>query len=69
MSEEEKTLKHLTRREFLKDMAIGTTGLAASSVLSGCSPKVAGTTAPTAVTAETGAVSSNGIEYDENGIH
>lgn len=41
MSEEEKFQKHLTRREFLKDVAIGTTGLAASSALIGCAPKVA----------------------------
>ena len=58
MSEEEKIQKHLTRREFLKDVAIGTTGLAASSALIGCTPKVAATApaeAPTTAPAASGA--------------
>lgn len=52
MNEEEKIFSKVTRRDFLKDIAIGATGLAASSALSGCAPKIAGTESVVSATAE-----------------
>lgn len=49
MNEEEKNIARITRRDFLKDVAIGATGLAATTALAGCAPKVAGTDAAPAV--------------------
>lgn len=52
MNEEENKLPQITRRDFLKDITIGATGLAATSALAGCAPKTVSTEAvPAAVDA------------------